>query len=116
MQTNDTDITSAPRESIAALAGGIIDDARKLVQLEIKLATSLLRVETERLGKAAAYLAAAMILLVPVVLLLALGAAQGIQHLTGWPLGWAQAIVGLILASLAGWLVMRAAQYRKGAE
>ena len=111
---NEADVTKAPRESIAALAGGIIEDARKLVQLEIKLATSILRGETERLGKAAAYLSAAMVLLVPVILLLALGAAQGVQHLTEWPLGWCQALVGLVLASLAGWLISRASQFRKG--
>jgi hypothetical protein len=88
--------------SIADVLRSVIRDAQDLVRTEVALAKAELRNEVKTVGVAAATLAGAAIAgLIAVVFLLTAG-AWALPLLLGWPVWTGFAIVGVILAIVAG--------------
>lgn len=113
MLPTETQNSSPQRESMSRLAAGIFEDARRLVQLEVKLAAVTLREEIARAGRATTFLAGAVVLAVPASLLLGLALGDGLHRLTGAPSWLSHLLVALLFGGAAAYCLRRASRIQE---
>jgi hypothetical protein len=88
--------------SVASLVGGIIEDAQRLVQQELRLARRELQNEWDKTKVAALSILIGLVVCGLAVMFLGATLVYLLHELAGMPLYGANAIVGILLAVIGG--------------